>query len=217
MVWSKVLNVRRLFDVFRVLSKADRQERRKVIALLKLYKKLDDDIRRFQKETALCCERGCGRCCENPNVETTVLELLPLAISLWQNGQAAKWLKKANQAGAEGRCIFYAPDPQRDGKGRCSVYLWRPLICRLFGFSAKSNKNGMPMLVTCPTIKTQYAREYEKARKMIEGGAFVPKMGDYAFEAAQIDPPLGQEQLPINRAVKVALEKAGLFSRLRSQ
>ena len=142
------LDLLQLFNTFRVLLKADRDQRGKLVFLFRLYRKLDQDISRFRKKTGLRCEQGCGRCCEYPQVETTVFELIPLAINLWQHNQALAILEKAKKAQYQGQCIFYQADPLIKGKGRCSIYSWRPLGCRLFGFSARSDKNKKLELVT---------------------------------------------------------------------
>ena len=182
----------------------------KIRALEKLYAALDKEIARFQKATGLQCLSGCGRCCENPQVETTVLELLPLATELWKSKEAEPAIAKALQANLSGPCIFYKPDPLIAGKGRCAVYPWRPLICRLFGFSATTDKYGKPTLVTCSAIKQTYAQEYIFAEARIKSGRPVPSMGDFSRRAFHIDPNLGKDQLPINEAIVKALEKVGI-------
>lgn len=109
--------------------------------------------------------------------------------------------------------MFYQPDPLKNGQGRCGVYLWRPLLCRLFGFAAQKDKYGQPQLVTCSTMKSLCSYEYEQAlENMHQGKLAAPLMQDYAMRLFNIDPHWGKEQLPINQAIKIALEKVGLLN-----
>lgn len=185
----------------------------KINSVQELFHKLDDEIKTFKGKTSLGCVNGCGRCCETPAVFVTVLEVLPLAYELWNNGQATAILDKIN-SDRKGWCIFYAPDPLVAGKGRCHVYPWRPLICRLFGYSAKKNKYEQPVLVTCQTMKDHCASEYAAAvEKLNDGTLEAPSMQQYAMQVLNIDPSLGTEQLPINQAIATAIEKIGLLLR----
>lgn len=208
-------------------------EQEKVRLILDLFRKLDEEINAFQKLSGLHCAPGCGRCCENPDVETTVLEVLPLAYALWQNGQAEDTLQKITdsvkiephrsqgksspqpdqtQSPSENKpCVFYQPDPVVPGNGRCSVYLWRPLLCRLFGFSTKNNKYGESALITCPTMKALCVSEYQKVTEDLKQGMKAPRMQNFAMQALSIDPYLGKEQLPINQAIRIAVERVGNY------
>lgn len=198
-------------DIFRIIQRASRHERGKLFALLRTYRMLDQEIERFKAVTGLRCASGCGRCCENPKVETTVLELLPLAIELWRQGEAGSWLEKIDAVDAKGPCIFYQPDRLVPGKGRCSVYSLRPLICRLYGFSAVTDKHGDYKLLTCPVIKNIYPQEYGKAGEKITAGMAVPKMASFSMKILNIDSSLGTVQLSINEAAKLAIERIGFI------
>jgi Fe-S-cluster containining protein len=184
--------------------------------LFAVYARLEKQIRKFQGASKLHCKSGCGQCCENPHVETTVFEMMPLAHDLWKKNQAQEILKKIDDE-RKGVCVFYAADPSGTGQGRCTVYSLRPLICRLFGFSAKTDKTGAPQFVTCKVIKTCQAKEYARAEEMIQGGLEIPIMADFAREVARIDPSEGVRQLPINTALKQALEKVGLRRKLSAE
>ena len=202
------------FKYFNLLRFIRRQERGKVSSLLKLFRKLDCDIRKFQRASGLKCREGCGQCCENPRVETTAAEFLPLAFHLWREKKAEGWLLKAQEQNFTGRCVFYEPRADHSGRGRCSVYALRPLICRLFGFSAVTDKNNRKMLLTCPIIKTEFSSALPGIEKAINEKMFIPKTTDYVLQAQQIDPSLSR-QLPINEALKLSLEKVGLILKYR--
>jgi Fe-S-cluster containining protein len=187
-------------------------ERKKVLAVLQVYQELGQSIEEFQEQTTLRCVVGCGRCCENPQVESTVLELLPLAQHLWQNGEAESWLKKAKEPQNLKQCLFYEPHSQGQGRGHCGVYKLRPLVCRLFGFSAKTDKYNNPLLVTCQTIKETQKDAYSKTVRRLEEGLPVPRMSDYTNRISFIDPSLAQKKFPINEALRMALERVGFQS-----
>lgn len=189
----------------------------KVLVVQHLFRTLGRDIARFQKRTRLGCQPGCGRCCEGPHVETTVLEMMPLAAHLWQKGEASRWLETVEKAGNPSPCVFYQPDPAGQGKGRCSVYPLRPLICRLFGFSANRDKQGHRVLMTCARIKENQTADYLDVQKHIDSGLPVPVMSDYILRVSPIDPVLGQKQVPINDAIHRAIERIGLRMSLRSR
>lgn len=178
--------------------------------LKKIFKHADREAILFSKRADLHCLPGCGRCCENPRVETTVLEFMPLADELWKKGEALQWLDKIDQLQSSGICVFYKPDPLGAGRGRCGVYQLRPNICRLYGFSAGKDKRGVKRLITCEPIKTAQPRQVIQAKQRIQEGMPVPTMQHFAMKVFQLHPFWGREQLPINQAIKIALEKAGL-------
>lgn len=179
--------------------------------MFRLFDRADHGTRRLRSKTGLKCANNCGRCCENPYVQTTVLEMLPLAIHLWQNNEAEEQLQRSPASATSGPCIFYKPDPSMAGSGRCSIYPFRPLVCRLYGYSASADKYGKPRLVTCPTIKQSQPEGYEKAQKLVDSGLPIPTMRDFSMTSFQLDPELSREQLPINEAIKIAIEKIGLY------
>ncbi len=179
--------------------------------ILKLYEKLEQRIAEFKTVSRLRCAQSCGRCCENPDIFITVLEVLPLACELWQNQTALKVLSELENISGQQPCVFYQPDPLISGNGFCRVYLCRPLVCRLFGYSAKKDKHGQPKLVTCSTIKSLCSKEYAQTQiNLSRGHLAAPFMQDYAMQLLNIDPHLGKEQFPINQAIKLAIEKVGL-------
>ena len=186
----------------------------KIHALMEVFHDADEATARFRKDSGLACEQGCGRCCENPDVETTVLEMLPGAMDLWSHHKADAILEKLARLDGDSsrQCVFYQPDPFVAGHGRCSAYSFRPLVCRLFGFSAWADKHGRDVIVTCPTIKRRQAKKLEKARQEVQKENMrIPRMTDYAMKIFGIDPGLGEKKIPINAALKIALEKVGMI------
>lgn len=175
-----------------------------------LFTDIDAKITRFKEASALRCVDGCGECCKKRDIEATVLEFLPLAAYLWEKGEALSVLEKLESDHMPDTCVFFASDPGQEGKGCCSVYSFRGLICRLFGFSVVLDKNSKPRFSTCTFIKEQHPTEFHNAEKLIEEGFDVPVMIHYASRLISIDPDLGRKFLPINIAIRTAIEKIGL-------
>ena len=191
-------------SVFQSMHPADQDN---VLRIMELLDQASAKASAFVEASGLNCARGCGKCCSKPNIETTVLELMPLAIALWDQGIAEEAL--ARLMNAEHTCIFYKPDPVISGNGRCSVYNYRPGVCRLFGSSTRKDKYNHPTLVTCRVIKENLPKECAQAEEHIKQGLSAPSMSDHAFEVYRIDPHLGKELMPINQAAHIALERVG--------
>ncbi len=187
----------------------------KTIAQVKqIYAQIDRQIAVFKKSTGVNCKHNCGHCCENPHVYATVIEMFPIAEYLWKSGKAERIIEQINNTPAQSRCIFYQPDLSVPGNGKCTIYPYRASLCRLFGFSAKRDKHNNPMLVTCSVIKKLYPHEVENL-KSAKNKIAIPSMGEWSRKLSCIDPYRGTDQVHINHAIKVALEKTGLKLQLR--
>jgi Fe-S-cluster containining protein len=179
--------------------------------VMESYTQIDQAIDAFQTATGLHCPSGCGWCCENPNVEATPLEMLPLALELFRQGNVDLWLEKVKAINYSGSCVFYKPDPAIPGNGRCQVYLWRPSICRLFGFATVTTKQGQPELAVCVRHKAAMPDIAAAAQEAIAQGLPAPNFAEVAQQIANLNPYLGTERLPINQALRVAIERVGLY------
>ncbi|MBW4680721.1 MAG: YkgJ family cysteine cluster protein [Microcoleus vaginatus WJT46-NPBG5] len=180
--------------------------------LLALYQQIDEETTAFQAVTGLQCPADCGRCCENPEIEATPLEMLPLAIELLRQGKAQQWLERLAALNERSVCVFYQSDPLIPGNGRCGVYAGRPAVCRLFGYATVKNKQGTPELAACRHHKQTVPAAVEIAKAAIIAGVPAPNFSDYGNEIANLDPNLGQMQMPLNQALKIALERVGLIA-----
>lgn len=175
----------------------------KVNAVKQVFQNLDQQIAGFQSATSLHCKWGCGKCCFKPDIEATILEFLPFAFQLYQTGKAEEWLDKLNDSDSS---ICHILNPTQANAGLCSEYANRGLICRLFGYSARTNKYGKKELVTCQIIKTEQAEAYEKATTEIDQGLPVPVMNQFYMQLHGIDFELTKDFYPINEAIKRAIE-----------
>jgi uncharacterized protein len=175
----------------------------KVRAVEQVFQHLDNAISTFQNASTLHCQFGCGKCCFKPDIEATILEFLPFAFHLQQEGKAEAWFDDLQATDIP---ICRILNPTQSGAGLCSAYPHRGLICRLFGYSARTNKYGKHELVTCTIIKTEQAAAYLEAERQIEGGGQVPVMTDYYMQLHAIDFELTREYFPINKAIQKAIE-----------
>ncbi len=176
----------------------------KIKAVEAVFAELDKQIEEFQSATTLHCKWGCGKCCFKPDIEATILEFLPFAFYLYQQGKAEEWLDKLNESDSS---ICNILNPTQARAGLCSEYSHRGLICRLFGYSARTNKYGKKELITCQIIKTEQKESYDNAASKIEAGLPVPVMNQFYMQLHGIDFELTQTFYPINEAIKKAVEK----------
>lgn len=175
----------------------------KVVAVEQVFTKLDREIAHFQSWSGLHCKRGCGKCCFKADIEATILEFLPFALHLYKNNHAEQWLEKIEQSDSS-VCLIL--NPTQSGAGLCSEYTHRGLICRLFGYSARTNKYDKKELVTCQLIKTEQRENFDKAEIEIANRAHVPVMSHYYMQLHSIDFELTKDFYPINTAIKRAIE-----------
>jgi uncharacterized protein len=177
----------------------------KVRAVEQVFEKLDAEIGAFQAQTKLHCKFGCGKCCFKPDIEATPLEFLPFALHLYKNQQAFEWLDKINTTDSS---ICQILNPTQSGAGLCSQYKHRGLICRLFGYSARTNKYSQKEYVTCQIIKTEQAENYQAAAAGVEAETLpIPIMNQFYMQLHSIDMDLTRDFYPINEAIKRAIEK----------
>ncbi len=177
----------------------------KVRAVERLFHELDENISRFQADTGLKCLAGCGHCCFNPEVEATALEFLPLAYQYYKNGTAEKFYDDLAE-NTTPVCRLMSPVISSSSGGFCGEYKYRGLICRLFGFSARRNKYDKLEMMTCRLIKENQKEEFARTSVEINRDREIAIVGNYYMKLRMIDPDLGSRPLPINQAIRMALE-----------
>lgn len=172
-----------------------------------LFDRLEIEISTFQKETHLFCNAGCGKCCSTPNIDASPLEFLPWAFHLFLNGKAEETLVELKNNQAK-NCHLYQPLSLLEyQKGSCSNYRYRGLVCRLFGYAANKDKFGKLRLATCKFIKEEQNKNFTTAEELINKANYVPVFSDYYMRLAQIDLRMGVILIPINEALKIAIEE----------
>jgi len=181
----------------------------KVLQVEAVFQKLDDEISAFQSSTGMHCKFGCGKCCFKPDIEATPLEFLPFALHLYKEGRIGAWYdkvvaleEKAPEPTTHNSQLCLILNPTQPGAGLCTEYKHRGLICRLFGYSARTNKYNEKELVTCNIIKTEQPDQYEAGKKRKD----IPVMNQYYMQMHAIDSHMTTEFYPINVAVRKAIE-----------
>ncbi|MBN1930050.1 MAG: hypothetical protein JW786_00390 [Desulfobacterales bacterium] len=53
----------------------------------RIYRSIDRKTNRLQQVAALRCPDGCGACCETQQIEATVLEAIPIAEAIFEQGE----------------------------------------------------------------------------------------------------------------------------------
>ncbi len=176
----------------------------KAKAVEQILLELDREIKQFQSWSTLGCKAGCGKCCFKPDIEATPLEFLPFAMHLHLLGKGEEWLDRIDKLSDDKICVIL--NPNQSGMGLCSQYPYRGLICRLFGFSARTNKYDKKELITCSIIKSDLQLNYLKAELEINSGGSVPVMSEYYLKMHYVDPYLANQFMPINQAIKKSIE-----------
>jgi Fe-S-cluster containining protein len=172
-----------------------------------LFEGIDKKVIEFQLKSGLRCPRMCGACCPTGDVQTTVLEMLPAAQEILRRGDADFWLDRIGAQDRPSLCVFYQSLPAPDASGHCEFYAWRPAVCRLFGYAATRTRDGKPALAVCKHLK-QTAPDDVAAATSLEADA--PCFTWYGTQICGLDPVLGTKILPINAALRHAIERMGL-------
>ncbi|WP_035667680.1 YkgJ family cysteine cluster protein [Flavobacterium sp. 83] len=179
----------------------------KVRLVEELFDRLENEISAFQSETNLHCRIGCGKCCSTPEIVASPLEFLPWALYLFLNSKAEEMLVELNNK-SNSNCHLYRPISILErNNGSCSNYRYRGLICRLFGYAASRDKYGKLRLATCKIIKEEQQQNFKDTEEAISKGLYVPNFSDYYMRLSQIDNRLATTLLPINEALKIAIEE----------
>lgn len=184
---------------------------KKIRQVENIFKSIDKSISRLKHVSGMECVPFCIECCKNPDIETTVLEFLPLAYHLYKIDKFDEILDKINNSPDNLICVLLNPDLFKERIGGCSEYPYRGLICRTFGFSIRENKNNIPELVTCKYIKNKNLEEYQSALTYISRYKRIPLLRKYALKFLNIDVDMANRYYPINTAIKLAIEKVCFY------
>jgi Fe-S-cluster containining protein len=179
--------------------------------LQKIYDEMWIAFSSYQKQSGLHCLSGCGNCCNNPEVEASPWEMIPLALRMYDEKRLEEWLDKLADPGQE-HCLMYEPHSPDGHQGKCGVYKERPSLCRMFGVSGYFNKHQEVTLSVCKLIKEKYTDLYESQACSEK----TPMLATWSYRLAQLDPQLIQNKLPINLAFKQALEKVALYAQYQN-
>ncbi len=161
--------------------------------IITLYDEIEKNTRSIKLALSMDCPQGCGECCTTSsfNIEASLLEMLPLCVHLYETNSYQTWINNTHP----GVCPFF--NTHHSDAGCCSVYTFRPLVCRLFGFSFMKNKYGAIAPVACSTLQKQF--NAQKDTNAIAPQA-LPLMSAFTLQAIMIDPAIGTNRYPIDEA-----------------
>jgi Fe-S-cluster containining protein len=177
--------------------------RKFALNLEKVYGEMAQTFSAYQSGTGLACPPGCGRCCTNPEIEASVLEMIPVALKIHDQGKLEEWLQKLEEKNDPICMIFEATGIP--GNGRCSFYQERPSVCRMFGVAGTYDKHHQVTHTICKFIK-------ELNLNIPQATEQTPLIPLWSTKLTAIDPDLIKNKLPINLALRGALEKIAFYS-----
>jgi Fe-S-cluster containining protein len=162
-----------------------------------LFEEMDKASKKFSEEEKISCPPQCGQCCYSPEVEASVLEMLPWAHNVLNLGhdEALTVLEKLKDAIKSGTkiCQLFSLKTEK-----CLAYEFRPTICRLFGYMGIQNRYGETKVSYCKYLKPQHSHHQSTP----------PVITVYFRKIQSLSPNLDMTQpIPINEAMALALEK----------
>lgn len=184
----------------------------------RLFRKAESQTAAVALKTGVRCRSQCGACCLSTGVETSPIEMLPIVRRLKREGELETVLEKIESHQKLEPCVLYTYPEGRSLEGQCSVYADRPLICRLFGFSARQSKTGELQMSFCRNHKEDHPEEVKKSEEAAKNSKLkAPRMTDYRMNLKALIPDDSlTELLPINKALQKAAE-LDYFDDLRDQ
>ncbi len=166
------------------------------------YLEMTDTFSRYQASTKMGCPPGCGKCCHNPEIEATPLEMLPLALSLLDQGVLTdQFLEMIDQ---DEVCFSYLASGHDPKQGQCKHYQKRPSVCRMFAVAGFRDKKHETQLSTCSLLKSNYPEQYQEALRLKDSA---PLIGKWSTRVNTLDPALGAKYYRLNHAFKIIAQK----------
>lgn len=189
-----------------------------ILTLDFIYRKISNMQRVFVDQAAhrgveLSCPPACGSCCHGFMPDLLPIEADYIAFFLLSNGctpcdtDRPYGLLSLNSSSSPSPCPFYRDDQPG---ANCRIYEARPLICRLFGFSATTTKNGDIAYRLCrymPTPQGFPGRTLDRDTLERSIGTTPPLMSDFAMEIVGIDPVNASERKSLSEALPSALAR----------
>ncbi|MBN2820549.1 MAG: hypothetical protein JXP36_16370 [Bacteroidales bacterium] len=176
----------------------------KIRAVNAILRSASAEVEYFQAKSGIHCIKNCHECCTKQNIYASPLEFYPLAYHLFKTNKAYPFLEELEQAqlNDNSTCILYKPGLFNLEFG-CENYMYRGLICRLFGYSFSNDKHGALRINTCRIIKREFADKLNtlpvKTKK--------PEMQKYYSQFYKIDFIEANRLVPMNEAIQIAIEK----------
>jgi len=178
------------------------------LAVEQVFKELDEHVALTASKTGMKCTHLCNACCLKTNIEASPIEFIPLAAWLYETGKIDEFLILLDKSDKTGYCPLFLPEAWKTGNWACLQYDKRGLICRLFGYGYRMTREALPELVTCKVLKNSLPESVEKAHQLgLQNPGDIPLFSNYSMQLYSIDPDLAIQHLPINKAIRLAIEK----------
>jgi Fe-S-cluster containining protein len=192
--------------------------RDRLVSLAELYRRADEAVTAFCAGSGLSCPHGCGTCCEGFVPDVMPLEAAAVAAYLVDKDREAAWsLAGARPEGSGGPgCPLYVADTP----WHCTVYEARPLVCRLFAFSAVRDKRGQSSFALCRLMSAVQdavspgTASPGTALRSATGAAILetfkaapPFMADYGNEILALDPHSNGDRASLPEALVDAMSQ----------
>lgn len=190
---------------------------RELLSLDSIYNDIEKAQTEWKRYSPMQCPDGCGQCCED--FEPDVLECEAIYLAAWilfnQKEKAESILNgkyippRALCGDSRTGCFLFDPS----SPFHCTVYGGRTLICRLFGYSGDTGKDGRPRWKPCrfiPNEKLLYKAEHKQytADELIAlFGSLPPVMAGYLSQAVSLNPDFAGETRPLHIALPEAIAK----------
>lgn len=172
--------------------------------LQELYAEMSATFSDYQKSSGLNCLASCGRCCTNPDIEASVLEMIPFALKVHDEGTMESWLHEF-ETNSQDSCLLLKTSDQ-GATAKCVSYNERPSICRMFGVGGILNKYQEKTLSLCKFIREEHPEPgFETIQK-------APVIADWSHKMGALDPELLKNKRPINEAMHEALKKVAFYA-----
>lgn len=154
----------------------------------------------------LCCVPSCGACCNTHsiNIETSVFEMLPMAIEMFNERIVEKvYDRLLSIDDDEMVCVAYKPLSADGMSGFCTHHSTRPVMCRMFAGGACTDKYGHKSLVLCKQLKNRLSKNNVNVDSITQE---VPVIEEYATSVRGNNGFLSSTLYSINTALKLAIE-----------
>ena len=178
--------------------------------LQKLFEEMSTSFSTYQLQSGLHCMSGCGRCCLNPEVEASMYEMIPFALKVYDEGKIDEWLLFL-ESQERPHCALF--QDQGNGKGFCGSYHERPSVCRMFGVAGRFDKKNEVSLSICKHLRSEYPAITEKLTS--EKNSDAPMLTHWSSKLANLDPELTKNRVPLNDAMKGALQKVAFYAQFQ--
>jgi len=187
-------------------------------SLSDLYRRADAAVADFAIVSGVSCPSGCGTCCEG-----FVPDILPLEAAYIASYLAGAERQRAYRLAVDGLSARERDDGRTgcplyndDGPYHCTVYEARPLICRMFAFSAVRGKLGIPAFSVCRVGVSDRGCRSASGERLVEAfGAEPPVMADFGSELSAIDPTSAGDRKDLPTALVEAVGRVLFLIGLR--